>query len=70
MTILSKEALEKIKKERAERNEDQPAEDVDALFRELDVKIQEEKEEHKEESETNFDDLLHGDFDDFESDKD
>ncbi|CEK09164.1 hypothetical protein [Legionella hackeliae] len=47
MTILSKEALEKIRKERAERNEEN-ADNIDALFRELDNKIEENKEEKED----------------------
>jgi hypothetical protein len=44
MTILSKDTLEKLKDECEERNEDEPIQDVDALFRELDAKIEEKKE--------------------------
>ncbi|KTD17922.1 hypothetical protein [Legionella jordanis] len=61
MTILSKDALQKIKRERQERNEDQPVEDVDALFRDLDTKIEEKKEKKGD-----YDALLEDDFESFE----
>lgn len=46
MTILFKEALEKIKKEEQELSEEKPK-NIDALFRELDEKIKENKEEEE-----------------------
>ncbi|KTD18730.1 Uncharacterised protein [Legionella lansingensis] len=67
MTFLSKEALEKIKQERAARNEEEP-EDINALFRELDVKIQEKKQEDIE-AEEEYNPFAEGDFKTFDPEK-
>ncbi|KTC84894.1 hypothetical protein [Legionella brunensis] len=60
MTILSKEALEKIRKETAARREESP-DDIEALFRELDGKLQEKKESEEEK----YNPFVEDDFDTF-----
>ncbi|KTD07760.1 hypothetical protein A8135_07375 [Legionella jamestowniensis] len=64
MTILSKEALEKIKKEKVERDEEHP-DDIDALFREMDKNIEEKKEQKEQ-----YNPFAEGEFDTFPPDTD
>ncbi|WED42886.1 hypothetical protein [Legionella cardiaca] len=62
MTILSKEALEKVRQEKAE-NQEENADDIDALFRELDEKIEENKEKKE------YNPFAGGDFGNFPPEK-